>query len=396
MAKNRLIVKNFGPIKAVDINLAKVTVFIGEQASGKSVLAKLAALLSEPFDSRDDINDWINLRLKDFNISNFINDDSVAFIKSEKLTFGFQNGDEKIILDDYLNKLFTDLMNAHANLFKNERTYLTLNAPSELDTKQFLKNVDKFSNEAGTAFRQIKTYFSDIVYIPTERNLVSILAQSLFNLLKNEVALPTFVKSFGDKYELNRKILRTLDIPGLNLRYSFQGNEDRIILENGKSIHLVESSSGIQSITPLSVVVEAAGRENGKHLFIIEEPELNLYPTTQKALVEYLIEKCTQGDNRLIITTHSPYILTALNNCIQAKNVVNMHPESAEEVEKLVPSRYHLDYEDIIAYHVAGGTAKPIMNEESKMIDANAIDDVSEQLGSVFDQLLDLKYQNQE
>ena len=42
--------------------------------------------------------------------------------------------------------------------------------------------------------------------------------------------------------------------------------------------------------------------------FIIEEPELNLYPTTQKLLLEYLIEKCTKGDNRLIVTTHSLYI----------------------------------------------------------------------------------------
>lgn len=396
MSKERLIVKNFGPIKEVDINLAKVTVFIGEQASGKSVLAKLAALLSEPLTSRDDKDDWIASGLKDLNISSFINDNSSASLKSEKFSFGFQEGDQKIILDKNLEKLFTDLTTAHFNLAENERSYLLLKVPSELDTKEFLRKVHKFSDEAGIAYKRIKTYFSDVIYIPTERNLVSILAQSLFNLLRNEVDIPVFVKSFGDKYELNRKIFRTLDIPGLNLQYSFQGNEDKIILENGKQIHLAESSSGIQSITPLSVVVEAARQENGKHLFIVEEPELNLYPTTQKALVEYLIEKCTQGDNRLIITTHSPYILTALNNCIQAKNVVNMHPESAEEVEKLVPSKYHLDYEDVMAYYVGGGTAKPIMDDETQMIDANQLDDVSDELAAVFDKLLDLKYQNQE
>lgn len=130
--------------------------------------------------------------------------------------------------------------------------------------------------------------------------------------------------------------------------------------------------------------------------FIIEEPELNLYPTTQKKLVEYLIEKCTQGDNRLIITTHSPYILTALNNCIEASNVRKLHPESEAEVDKLVPRQYQIDYEDVMAYFVADGTAKPIMNEEYQIIDANALDDVSNELGHVFDSLLDLKYQNQE
>ena len=142
------------------------------------------------------------------------------------------------------------------------------------------------------------------------------------------------------------------------------------------------------------VVVDDYFRE--RTTFIIEEPELNLYPTTQKKLVEYLIEKCTQGDNRLIITTHSPYILTALNNCIEASNVRKLHPESEAEVDKLVPRQYQIDYEDVMAYFVADGTAKPIMNEEYQIIDANALDDVSDELGAVFDKLIELKYQNQE
>lgn len=41
MANERLTVKNFGPIREADLDLRKVTVLIGEQASGKSVLAKL-------------------------------------------------------------------------------------------------------------------------------------------------------------------------------------------------------------------------------------------------------------------------------------------------------------------------------------------------------------------
>lgn len=37
----RLIVRNFGPIKDVDIEIPRLLVFIGDQASGKSTLAKL-------------------------------------------------------------------------------------------------------------------------------------------------------------------------------------------------------------------------------------------------------------------------------------------------------------------------------------------------------------------
>ncbi|MEN9611395.1 MAG: hypothetical protein RLZZ628_2209, partial [Bacteroidota bacterium] len=45
MVIEKLIVNNFGPIQKADLDLRKVTVFIGEQASGKSILAKLVAIM---------------------------------------------------------------------------------------------------------------------------------------------------------------------------------------------------------------------------------------------------------------------------------------------------------------------------------------------------------------
>jgi len=37
----RIVIKNFGAVKEADIELKKITVLIGEQASGKSTIAKL-------------------------------------------------------------------------------------------------------------------------------------------------------------------------------------------------------------------------------------------------------------------------------------------------------------------------------------------------------------------
>lgn len=42
----RLIIRNIGPIKNVDIELNKVNVFIGEQSSGKSTIAKIISFCS--------------------------------------------------------------------------------------------------------------------------------------------------------------------------------------------------------------------------------------------------------------------------------------------------------------------------------------------------------------
>ena len=43
----KLIVKNFGPIKNAELELKKVTIFIGPQGSGKSALAKLVAICKD-------------------------------------------------------------------------------------------------------------------------------------------------------------------------------------------------------------------------------------------------------------------------------------------------------------------------------------------------------------
>lgn len=397
MAKDRLIVKNFGPIKNVDIELRKVTVFIGEQASGKSVLAKLATLLSNPVASESNgrlLGDMIPW-LYEFNIHNFLDNDSFASFENDQLTFGFKKSHGfKTFKDATVSGYFSKLEGVLKETAKEEADFVS-KPFSERQAKEYFENREKFLMQINFITALLRRFFSETIYIPTERNLVSILSKSLFNILKNDVDLMPFVTAFGSKYESARKVLSPFEVPALKLKYSFSENTDKITLENSKQIDLVESSSGVQSIIPIAVVVNATPKE-GKHLFIVEEPELNLYPTTQKALVEYLIEKCTQGDNSLIITTHSPYILTALNNCIQAQNVIDKHPESVKEVNEIISPQFHLKYEDVIAYHVAEGTAKPIMDDETQMIDANELDSVSDDLATVFDKLLDLKYQEQE
>ncbi len=42
----KLIIKNFGPLKNIEISLKQINVFIGETASGKSILSKLSAIFT--------------------------------------------------------------------------------------------------------------------------------------------------------------------------------------------------------------------------------------------------------------------------------------------------------------------------------------------------------------
>ena len=46
--ESKLIVNNFGPIVHVDLDLKNVNVFIGQQATGKSALAKIYTIFNAP------------------------------------------------------------------------------------------------------------------------------------------------------------------------------------------------------------------------------------------------------------------------------------------------------------------------------------------------------------
>lgn len=74
----------------------------------------------------------------------------------------------------------------------------------------------------------------------------------------------------------------------------------------------------------------------GSHFsnIIIEEPELNLFPKTQTKLVYDILKFIKKDRDNVVITTHSPYILYALNNCMQAWLAKKENPETMEELQE--------------------------------------------------------------
>ena len=378
MATEKLIVKNFGPIREAELDLKKVTVFIGEQASGKSVLAKLITIISKPqFNKAPSLYAFLE-QLSFFEIDGFLNDDSFIYCKVDNLEFNLINRELQFTMSPNLRKLefSTELFNSDKNK-SNDNT--------DLNLTQRLEQSGKLINPI----------FKNTIYIPTERFLISIISNSFFSLALNNITLPKYLLSFGQLFEESRRENKSFKTNVIkNLSFSFK-DEKNIVDFNENKIELSKSSSGIQSLIPLLLCINHTNLDKNAKRFVIEEPELNLYPSTQKKLVEYLIENCTKDDNRLILTTHSPYILTTLNNLIQAKNVVKQNPELAEEVSKIVPPQYQLDFDDIAVYFVADGTVRSILNNENQLIDATALDDISNEISEDFGKLIQLEFQNE-
>ena len=83
------------------------------------------------------------------------------------------------------------------------------------------------------------------------------------------------------------------------------------------------------------------------------------------------------------MTTHSPYILSQINNYIFAKSQNDLKNVTIREI----PSSLYIDYNDVSAYKIVGGYVNNIMDEEYGGIDVNEIDECSRNITKVFDKL---------
>jgi len=139
--------------------------------------------------------------------------------------------------------------------------------------------------------------------------------------------------------------------------------------------------------------LQLKNKEKQKFMSIfIEEPEANLFPERQKNIA-YFLASLQKKKNRpeLILSTHSPYILTSLNNLLFANQIIKENETLKEKVNKIIDDKFLIDHEDCDAYLVSDGTVRSMMHEETKLIDADEIDNVSVSSAKDFDSLLQIQ-----
>ena len=126
--------------------------------------------------------------------------------------------------------------------------------------------------------------------------------------------------------------------------------------------------------------------------FIIEEPEQNLFPETQRDLVYYLLQECFNKDgNRLTLTTHSPYVLYALNNCMMAGIVSDDMNE--KELVKLKCHHSKINPSDVSIYEIRDGYVHGTIQGKDGLISDNYFDQKMKELMDDFYLMLNHYYQ---
>ena len=87
---------------------------------------------------------------------------------------------------------------------------------------------------------------------------------------------------------------------------------------------------------------------------IIEEPEAHIYPSLQKKIIEFITMFANLQDSGVLITTHSPYMLTVINNLYYA-GVLSEEGQTREDLENLgFEFRISFYKNDIIEYEKKG------------------------------------------
>ena len=120
-----------------------------------------------------------------------------------------------------------------------------------------------------------------------------------------------------------------------NLKPTKLGGKDiKVLVKKGLEIDLYNASSSIKQLAPLLLYLRY--RASKGDFLVIDEPEMNLHPESQAKLLEALSILVNLGV-RILLTTHSPYIMAHLNN------LVNGNHENHEILKRQSSSLYLQD-----------------------------------------------------
>ena len=194
----------------------------------------------------------------------------------------------------------------------------------------------------------------------------------------------------NDISEISKKILKG--------EYSSDSNGESVSVSNSFKIPLKDASSGQQeALRILQGIFLAIGLRNRKEFLIVEEPEAHLFPVAQKELINaFALFLNTISEGKLIITTHSPYVLACVNILLMANYTSRQNGEVLKnKVNKEISSDFWLNPADFNAYALGGEEYRlDIKDEITGLINQNYLDTISEQLGIQFSQLYELLTQS--
>lgn len=419
MEIEKLRIENFGGIKEMDFEFKPISILIGPQGSGKSITAKLLyffkSFVSEIYkvieaqQSKRELDNtqketFINFFPKEswpkgqFKITYTIGNSFIAIQRAKNNQIVFEYSDD-----------FTKLISKGRKIFIDERKKLESN-PKLRTFSIRRKSLERFNECVEHDISSLSTYQQ--YFIPAGRSFFANIQRTIFSFLSDNRSLDPFLIEFGSFYE-NLKSLyndiiyhrneRTdlefdkLISEVLNGNYVREKENDFLIHDDSRRVNLSNASSGQQETLPLMIILKTLNTfnfSNGGATLYIEEPEAHLFPVAQKRIVQLLARTFNHPEFKfqIIVTTHSPYILSSFNNLLEAGKVSTEQPLKAENVSKIISLKETVNPDILIAYSINKGKNIKIIERETKLISQTILDSVSDEIAIEFDKLLDIEF----
>lgn len=406
---SRIKIKKFGPIKdstSLDdgwIHIKKVTIFMGNQGSGKSTAAKLISIFSwmEKVLTRGDFKE------KEFTANKFRN----KYCGYHRITSYFIKDETEIC-------------------YEGDSFHFTYTQKGEFLINRVANGMNVYP-------------LPQIMYVPAERNFISMVNKP--NLIKN---LPDALLTFLSEYDNAKDLIKGMFNLPINHAFLEYNKQNDIIFVKGKDyrVRLMESSSGFQSIVPLYLVSlylsgsvkEQANKsekmnsdeakrfekevasiwendsltENQRKIAlstlsskfnksafinIVEEPEQNLFPSSQWEIIQSLLAfNNSLKANKLIITTHSPYLINGLTIAVKVgilKEKAASNGDVLKKINDVYPTDSSITPDDIAIYEFneESGSISLLETYQGLPSDDNFLNSMLERTNDIFADLLEIQ-----
>lgn len=326
-------VKHIGPIvDSGEVRVTPVTLLIGKQSSGKSTLMKLLCYCC-----------WVEKHV---------------MLDGETLLYKYTHYGRFLKELKAFHRFDNDFFSAKSEFhFKGETLSIDLMPKS--------KNV-KITSSSKLASQR---YNEKICFVPSERNIVSAIqnVEKSYKSTDYDVLFNYILEYSEAKVNYTREHPIALPFDQqMAYYYDAKSNVDRVMVKKvNTTIQPIFASSGVQSALPLVILADYVMHLAGKQMkssvsditnaiskvlmvhdqdirleelspdhfkrivdfinyrrcmLFVEEPEQNLFPFSQFEMVRFLLQLLTDADrqtsganNSIVMTTHSPYVLTSFN-----------------------------------------------------------------------------------
>ena len=381
-----LVIKNLGGISDLKINLNRFVVLVGENQRIIKTVALVKAIYNKmcysKFLEAKGVNYDLSALLRNFELADFWREDTVIeFFVKNKSVIKLENKINKKTKTDFAPKLFFNYDNLEEEAMFGETAIINDFRQSLPELLKINKNLPFLMDELATNFRKAVNVFGNFKFSTLDLKLYKQKGAFL-----NEYIL----EGKNHKARLNYSSSSEKNISVMELvcdyfakKYDFSESIKKAISE------AIISGADFTKLEAIAKKLKNNKVKTFLNLFI-EEPESNLFPTQQKKVLLYLAS-LLKAKNKpdIMISTHSPYVLTSINNLLFAGELYASKKVDKSKLENIIPQKYSLNPSEFNAYLIKNGEVIDMIDDG--LINADVIDEASTQIMDEFSALVDLQ-----